>query len=674
MCGQNHVAQEASVNNYEHVFDPITIKGVEFKNRLQTAPQANMLSPLGLVTPELIAFFRNYARGGFGTVTVGDTVIDTEYAPGHDLSLNLGSNDVITGLSEMAENIFRYKAQVSIEVSHAGRNAKPHLIGGKHPAGPSPIPNGMEEMMAARQGRLPVPVKEMNEDDIARAIQNFADAVYRCQFAGFNIIMLHGAHGHLLSQFVSSYSNKRMDRWGGSLENRARFPLAVLDGIRKKCGPGLIIEYRISLDEKVPGGVDPEESIEFLKMIRDKIDIVHVSAGLLLNPDTIQHMIQPLYTPHMYNLHLAEMVKKAIGLPVTTVGSIMNLENAESILSKGLADFICLGRPALADPELPRKGAQGRSDDIRPCVRCNCCTRVTAFSRNHRCAVNPMAGRDSEFNQHEGLAPARTKKKVMVVGGGPAGMQAAQTAVKRGHDVVLYEMSDRLGGMLTIGAELPFKKDLKKYRDWMVGQTVKCGARLVFNTTVAAETVKSEKPDALIIAVGGTPFIPSLPGIESKKVVWAGDVDAGKVDTGKTVIVVGAGMTGIETAINLGSQGKKVTVVEMMGPEVVLAEAPSSHKFYLLDKIKEYGIRIVTDTKLEEVTGKGIRAITRGLEWVDYEADNVVIAMGVRPRKDKVAELRRLVPETEIFVIGDCYRPRSLYEANHEGFDVVCDL
>jgi pyruvate/2-oxoglutarate dehydrogenase complex dihydrolipoamide dehydrogenase (E3) component len=235
-------------------------------------------------------------------------------------------------------------------------------------------------------------------------------------------------------------------------------------------------------------------------------------------------------------------------------------------------------------------------------------------------------------------------------------------------------MSDHLGGMLTIGAELPFKKDLKKYKDWMVGQTVKCGARLVFNTTVSAETVKSEKPDVLIIAVGGTPFIPAVPGIESKKVVWAGDVDAGKADVGKSVIVVGAGMTGIETAINLGSQGKRVTVVEMMGPEVVLAESPSGHKFYLLDRIKEYGIRIITGTKMEEVTGKGIRAITRGLEWVDYDADNVVIAMGVRPRKDKVAELRRLVPETEVFVIGDCYRPRSLYEANHEGFNVVCDL
>jgi 2,4-dienoyl-CoA reductase-like NADH-dependent reductase (Old Yellow Enzyme family)/thioredoxin reductase len=666
--------KELSVGNYDHVFEPITLKGVEFKNRLQTAPQANMLSPIGLVTPELINFFRNYARGGFGTVTVGDTVIDTEYSPGHDLSLNLGNDDVITGLSEMAENVFRYGAQVSIEISHAGRNARRRLLGGKNPIAPSPIPNGMDEMIATRLGRIPLPIKEMDDDLIARVIENYSDAVYRCYFAGFNMVMIHAAHGQLIGQFVSPYSNKRIDRWGGSLENRARFPLALLDAIRKKCGNGLIIEWRISIDERVEGGMAPGESIEFLKIIEDKIDIVHASAGLLLNPDTVQHMIQPLYTPHMYNVHLAELVKKHINLPVTAVGSIMNLDEAESILARGQADFVALGRPALADPELPRKVAQGRPGDVRPCVRCNSCTRVTQFSKNHRCAINPMAGRDSEFNQHEGLAPARTKKKIMVVGGGVAGMQAAQTAVSRGHDVVLYEMSDHLGGTLEIAAELPFKTDLKTYAQWMIRKTKECGAKIVMNTEVTADTVRAEIPDALIIAVGATPFIPAVPGFDSDKVVWAGDVDSGKAGTGKNVIVVGAGMTGIETAINIASQGKTVTVIEMLGPEVVLAEASSAHKYYLVDRIKEFGIRVVTHTKMEEVTENGIRAINKDLKWINMEADTIVLAMGMKARKEKVGELRRLIPESEVFVVGDCNRPRSIFEANHEGFNAVCDL
>jgi pyruvate/2-oxoglutarate dehydrogenase complex dihydrolipoamide dehydrogenase (E3) component len=261
-----------------------------------------------------------------------------------------------------------------------------------------------------------------------------------------------------------------------------------------------------------------------------------------------------------------------------------------------------------------------------------------------------------------------------VVGGGPAGMQAAQTALERGHDVVLYEMTDHLGGMLRIGAELPFKADLKEYTDWMVARTKKCGMRIVLNTEVTADTVRTEKPDALVIAVGATPLIPEIPGIDSKKVVWAGDVDTGKAEAGQKVIVVGAGLTGIETAVNLGSQGKGVTVVEMMGPSVVLAEVGSAHKFYLLDRIKEFAIIIVTDAKMEEVTEKGIRTISRDFRRTDYEADTVVLAMGLIPRKEKVEELRRLIPETEVFVAGDCYRPRSLFAANHDGFNAMCEL
>jgi 2,4-dienoyl-CoA reductase-like NADH-dependent reductase (Old Yellow Enzyme family)/NADPH-dependent 2,4-dienoyl-CoA reductase/sulfur reductase-like enzyme len=663
------------MSNYEHAFSPITIKGIEFKNRIQTAPQLVASATLdGLVTPEIIDFFHAYARGGFGTVTVGDSLVDLDYAPGHYLSVNLGRDEVVPGLSDLAESVFRYGAQISIEIDHAGRNARRDLLKGRNPIGPSPIPNGMEELFAARRGTAPGAIDEINEDQIAEVVDHFAGAAWRCQMAGFNMVMIHGAHGHLLSQFLSPFSNKRTDRWGGSLEKRARFPMAVLDAVRKRCGNKLIIEYRISLDEKVPGGIGPEETIEFLKMIEDRIDIVHVSAGILANPETIQHMIQPLYTPHMYNVHLARLAKEQIGIPVTAVGSIMNLENAENILANGWADFIAFARPALADPEMLRKAVQGRSEDIRPCVRCNTCTRLSTLMRNHRCAINPMAGRGGEFNEREGLALARVKKEVVIVGGGPAGMQAAQTAVERGHEVVLYEMTDRLGGVLRIGAELHFKKDLKTYVDWMVSRTEKCGARIVMGSEATADTVIRERPDALIIAVGAIPFIPEIPGIRSGKAVWAGDVDSGKAETGQKVVVVGAGMTGIETAVNLASQGKAVTVVEMMGQEVVLAEAPSAHKYYLMDRLREYKVRIVTDSKMEEVTEKGIRAISRDFKWTEYEADSVVLAMGMRPRKEKVAELRRLLPETEVYVVGDCAKPGGLFTANHDGFNAACEL
>jgi len=658
-----------------HVFSPISIKGVEFKNRIEVAPQATMLAtPQGLATPELIDYYRPYARGGFAIVTVGDSAIDFDYAAGHELSLNLGSDLVIPGLSDVAESISRYGARASIEISHAGRNAKQSLLKGRGPIGPSPIPNRLEQILAAREGTPPREVREMDDGQIEHAVQGFADAARRCQSAGFDLVMIHGAHGHLLAQFLSPYSNKRTDRWGGSLENRARFPLAVLDAVRKTCGTGLLIEYRISLDEKVAGGMEPDETLEFLKMIRDKIDIVHVSAGMLLNPETIQHMIQPLYVREMYNVHLAELVKKEIDLPVTAVGSIMNLDNAEAILANGWADFVAFARPALADPEMPRKYAKGRKEDVRPCIRCNCCTRLSTLGKNHRCAVNPMAGRGAEFNEHEGLSPARRKKRVMVAGGGPAGMQAAQTAAARGHDVVLYEMSDRLGGMLKVGCELSFKKDLKAYTEWMIAQTEKSNARIVLNTEVTAQTVRREKPDVLVIAVGATPLMPPIPGIDLPSVVWAGDIDSGKVRVGQRVIVVGAGLTGVECAISLAGKGKEVLIIEMMGPSIVLGEAPSAHKYYLIDRIEEYGVRIETGTRVEEITQKGVRAAGRGFQLKECEADSVVMATGLRPRKEKVEELRRLIAETEVFVVGDCVKPGSLFRANHQGFNAVCDL
>ncbi|MEO0278860.1 MAG: FAD-dependent oxidoreductase [candidate division WOR-3 bacterium] len=661
------------MGEYQYIFSPITIKNVEFKNRLEVAPQSTLLAtPDGLVTADLIEYYRPYARGGFGIVTIGESLIDFDYPPRHHFSINLGTDKVITGLSELVEAISRYGAQISIEISHPGRHAP--FFPGRNPIGPSPIPPPSEELIAAKERRPPIKVVEMDEDMIYEVIQKFARAAKRCQNAGFNMIMLHGAHGHLLAQFLSPHSNKRRDRWGGSLENRARFPISVIEEIRKTCGEDLIIEYRLSLDEKIPDGLKPDEAIEFIKMIKGKVDIIHVSAGILANPETVQHMIQPSYTEHMYNVHLARLVKEQVDVLVTAVGSIMNLDEAETIIRNGWADFVAFARPAFADPEMPRKGAKGEKDKIRPCIRCNFCTYLSSKLMNHRCTVNPMAGRGREFNQTEGLQPARKKRKVMVVGGGPGGMQAAQTAFQRGHEVVLYEKGESLGGLLRVACKLPFKRDLKNYLDWMIQQTEKSRIRVVFNTDVNADLVKMESPDALIIAVGAEPLFPDVPGIRQRNVVWAGDTYSNEGYLGKTIIVVGAGYTGLETAVFLASKGKKVTIIEMMGADALFSDVGSAHKFYLLDRIKEYDIKIVPDTRLIEVTDSGIKTIDRALNLRDYEAETIVIATGMRPRKEKVQELRRLVPETEVYIIGDCKKPRKLFHAIHEGFNAACEL
>ena len=656
-------------SNYKHVFSPITIKGLDFKNRIEASPTLPfMATPDGMATPELVEYHRSFARGGAGIVTVGDSAVNFAYGKNHEAQLNLGTDEVITSLSRVVEGIARYGAMPSIELNHGGNNT---FLKERHPYGASTLPSGVEEYTAALEGRLPIEVKEMTQDQISNVIQDYANATHRCMAAGFKMVMVHGAHGHLLSQFLSPLTNKRGDRWGGSLENRARFPMAVLDAIRKKCGSGLIIEYRISLDEKTPGGLKPDEVIEFLKMIEGKIDIVHVSAGLLSVPSLMHHLIQPYYLPHQYNVHYAEMVKKNINLLVTTVGSIMNLDHAEKILFEGWADFVAMARPLLADPEMIRKSVFGKKEHIRPCIRCNWCAGTLLPTR---CSVNPLMGRNIEYPTENAIASAGKKKRIVIVGGGPAGMQAALTAIKRGHGVVLYEMTDHLGGMLVTGSKLPFKEDLRNYLEWLIAQTKNSGATIKYNTEVTADIIKNEKPDALIIAVGATPFIPNVPGIDRPNVHWAGDVDTGKVKAGENVIVVGAGLTGVETALDLAQQGKRVTIIEMMGPDAIIKDAPMITRYGLLELLAENKIKIIPHTKMETITDTGIRAIDHHFNSKDYSADTIILATGMKARKEKVHELRRLIPETEVSIIGDCYQPRNLFSATHDGFNSVVEI
>lgn len=656
-------------NNYKHVFSPITIKGLDFKNRIEASPTLPfMATPDGMATQELVEYHRSFARGGAGIVTVGDSAVNFAYGKNHEAQLNLGTDEVITGLHKVMEGIARYGAVASIELNHGGNNT---FVKGRHPYGASPLPSGIEEYTAAMEGRLPIEVKEMTQDQISNVIQDYANAAHRCMIAGFRMLMVHGAHGHLLSQFLSPLTNKRVDRWGGGLENRARFPIAVLNAIRKKCGPGLIIEYRISLDEKIHGGLKPDEVIEFLKMIEDKIDIVHVSAGLLSVPSLMHHMIQPYYLPHKYNVHYAEMVKKNINLLVTTVGSIMNLDYAEKILSEGWADFVAMARPLLADPEMIRKSVFGKKEDIRPCIRCNWCAGTFLSTR---CSVNPIVGRNIEYPTESSIAPAVKKKKVVIAGGGPAGMQAALTAIKRGHHVVLYEMTDHLGGMLETGSKLTFKEDLRHYLEWLIAQVEKSGATIQYNTEVTADIIKKEEPDALIIAVGATPFIPNVPGINRPNVHWAGDVDAKKVKVGEKVIVVGAGLTGVETALELAKQGKKVTIIEMMGPDSVIKDAAMITRYGLIELLSRNNVQIITNTKMVAITDTGIHTIDNNFNSKDYSANTIVLATGMKARKEKVNELRRLIPETEVFIVGDCYQPRNLVSAIHDGFNSTVEI
>ncbi len=654
------------MGKYEHVLSPFKIGNVQLKNRIELAPACYMLaSHDGYVTREMVSYYQNLARGGAGIITIGESPIDFEYASGHEFQLNLNDHKVINGLSVLVENVHRYGAKLSIEMTHCGR----YVLNNKQTIGPSNIPAEMEVLKARREGRKVRPVIEMTQDMIDTVVEHYATAANNCLRAGFEMVMIHAAHGHLIPQFLSPMTNKRTDRYGGSLENRARFANEVLNAIRAKVGNKLAIEWRISANELVPDGMTEEDTIEFVRLIEDKIDLLHVSAGLLGESRIIPHMIQPTYFPHCYNVHRAEKLKKALKVPVAAIGSIHDMNEAEEIVATGKADIVAMARAILVDPEIVNKAVSGREDDIRPCLRCHTCNKLTAAFYPIRCAVNPILGRELTYVP---FPIAEVKKKVVVVGGGPSGMQAALTASQRGHDVVLLEKNNRLGGNLLLAAGLKIKGDLREYLAWLIRQTEKAnGVTIKLNTEATVKNVKAEKPDAVIVAVGAEPLIPKIPGIDKKNVVWVGEVDAGRVNVGQNVVIAGGGATGAEAALQLAKDGHTVTMIDLLDYDILTPEYPRG----LLFLLEDYKVDMHFGVKLEEITDTG--AVILDTKWHRREipADTVVLSFGFKSRSAVVETLRVLESaETQVYAAGDCLKPQTIKEAIHGGFNTAVEI
>jgi len=654
---------------YRHVFSPLKIGNVEVKNRIEVPPMGTCLAtPEGRVTPELIEHYKTFARGGAGIVVMADTAVDNEFGRAHFGLTHAGDDGAMAGLNAMAEAVGKYGAKISVELNHSGRLVNPNMLNGKNPIGPSAIVSEREERTARLEGRKPVPVMEMNRDMIERVVAHFADACFRCLQSGFEMVMLHGGHGQLLSQFASPFSNKRKDKYGGSLENRARFAVEVLSAIRKKVGDKLAIEYRISGDELIPGGMHLEETIEFIKIIEDKIDLVHVSVGGIFDIKYTPYMSQPTYFPYAFNAGRAEKIKKAIKIPVTCVGSVIDLAMADKIIADGKADMVAMGRALLADPELINKSLRGEIREVRPCIRCGICgTRSEKFQV--RCVVNPVACREVEYKN---IGIAEEKKNIVIVGGGPAGMQAALTASSRGHKVTLLEKENKLGGSLAAAAAPDFKPDMKRYLQWLIGKTERSGIKIKLATRATAAVIKALKPDVLIIAAGGGPAVPEIPGIKRPNVVTAVDVDLGSVKIGKRVVVVGAGMTGCETALHMAQKGIKVTLIDMLSEAEICSDTPLPNKIVLMDWLNKNGAEIITEVKLHEITDSGAVIIDTNRKRTKIPADTIVLASGVTPHSKLVKELKAVAPES--YVIGDCLKPRNLMGAVHDGFNVAAEI
>lgn len=658
-------------SKYVHVFAPAEIRGVKYKNRIGMAPTSpKFTDPMGFITTEHIEYFRPIARGGVGAITLGNCTVDIVNFQDEPRQVALDNDHYIPGLARMVDMFEQYGVVGQCEINHAGLDSSWDL---NHVPGLGPsaqmMPN--ELMRAAAKGRPAVPAEAMSTAQIKQVQQQYIDAAFRCKRAGMRSCFLHAGHTNLIGQFSSPLYNHRRDEYGGSLENRARFCMEILSGIREKCGEDFVIEMRISADEMHPDGMHFEETKQYLQMMDGMFDIVNVSAGMHTDINYFKYWSPHMFMGKMVNVGYAAELKKILRSKVSAVAGIANLDDAEKILSEGWADFVLMARGLMADPEMPRKYAFNRAEEVRPCIRCNFCGRRVRETKTVACAVNPKLGRELELDHGE-VPLARNRKKVLVVGAGPGGMQAAMTAIERGHEVIVCEKSDSVGGNLVTAAAMHLKTDLPRFRDWFIRRFHACGAEIRTNTEVTPELVAQIAPDAMVIAAGAAPVMLPVPGAELPHVHWCGDADMGRCEVGDAVAVIGGGSVGLEGAAALAAKGKRVTVLEMnpkLPRGVVRADAE------LCGIIENAGGSVKTGRKLLAIYEDHV--VCENVESGETEkiaCDTVLMACGLQRRSDTVEALCRCIPETEVYIIGDCRAPRMIGDAIREGFDAALSI
>ncbi len=649
---------------FSKLFEPGKIGVMELKNRLIMPPmEPNFGSATGEVTDQMINYYAARAKGGVGLVVVHIVCVDYPVGKATTNQLAADNDKYIPGLARLAEAIHNWDTKCVVQIHHAGRQTKPAWTDGMQPVAPS-----AEPCPFLQEAPFLVQPRELTYDEVQEKVQKFVDTAVRVQEAGFDGVQIHGAHGYLVGQFMSPLANKRQDRYGGDFNRRMRFPMEIIAGIREKLGPNFPILFRYSVDEMYPGGItlDGSEGSGTGKEIAKRleaagVDALNISCGIYISMMTL---LEPMMYDEAWRVYQAEAIKKVVKIPVSAVGVIRSPEVAEKILEDGKADFVEIGRALIADPDWPNKAMAGNSDEIRKCISCNNCIGDRVFQMmTLTCTQNPEVGREGEWAE---LKPAATKKKVMVVGGGPGGMEAARVAHLRGHDVTLYEKETELGGQVKIGAVAPGKDKANWVTDWLTGQIKKLGVKVQSGVAVDGAKIKAEKPDVVIIATGGEPLLPDIPGITGSNVVTYKDLLSGaKSVPGANVVVAGGGMVGIECAWHLAEQKKKVIVVEMLD-DILLDMEPITRAELMFIRLPKAGVTWRSKLQILEISSVGVKVIDRLGNKSVIPAANVVVALGVKPVNGLEA-VAKAAGVQEVFVIGDARKARKIVDAKYEG-------
>ncbi|NLV34927.1 MAG: FAD-dependent oxidoreductase [Clostridiaceae bacterium] len=641
---------------FRKVLEPGKIGKLELRNRIVMAPMVtNYCDHDGHVTERFKAYHEARAKGGVGLIIIEATYV-TPSGRGFPNEVGISDDSHIKGLKELTDAVHKHGAKIATQLYHGGRQTHA-AVAGRTPVAPSSI---------ACPVCQEVP-DELTTEEVKEIVEAFAEGAKRAKEAGFDAVELHGAHGYLLNQFLSPYSNKRTDQYGGSFENRMRMPLEVLKEVRKKVGKDFPIIYRLTSEEFVAGGLTIEETKQFSKvLVENGIDAINVSGGVY---ESAAMIIQPAAVPQGLFVENAFAIRKAIGakVPVMVVGRIKDPEMAETILEQEKADFITMGRGLLADPEYVNKLSRNDLDGIRRCIACNqgCIDRLF-MNLDIGCLVNATVGNELDYSTDK----AAIKKKVVVIGSGPAGLEAARVAALRGHDVTIFEKEDKIGGQLNIAAVPPHKEEVADLIKFLTEAIRRLKVRVVLNKEADVETIKAEKADAVIVATGSAPVTPNIAGIDRKEVVNAHDVLKGKASTGQNVVVVGGGSVGCETAEYLVTKGKNVTIIEML--DDVMQDSGVAVKALMLMRLAAENVSIMRKSKVIQIKDNCVLVQTENGNQCVINMDTVVIAVGARSvntLSDKLKGAR--IPHT---VIGDCIKPRKIYEAIQEAYRAAYDV
>lgn len=681
------------MRKFENLFTPIVLGNTQFRNRIFGAPIGLTYYPAAPANyhpgDDFIAFFERKAQGGVATVCIGSAMADNARGAVGP-TIRLDDPKALAPHYRLSQCISRHGAVADIELQHCGANSYYSKLG---------LGNEIYGAFAMTNG-LGMDVPEMPEEVILETIEKFGDAAQMAKHCGYGMVTVHAGHGWLFNQFLG-HENNRKDQWGSSMENRARFVKAIAENIKKKCGQGFPICVRISGSEIFEGGYDIDYGVEIAKQLDGYYDLINVSVGAHEAPTVFTHTHPSMFLEDGVNVKYATEVKKVVKYSkIATVGALAEPGLMEEIIASGKADVVMVCRQLMADPDTPIKAQSGREKEIRKCIRCFECFSADFMKNTHYCAINPEIGFEREIRYADPVI--KHKKKIFIAGGGVAGMQAALTASDRGHDVVLCEKTDILGGALRCEMKVPFKQNLQKYLDQQ-GELIKASnIDLRMNTEVTPELAAEIKPDAIMVAFGARPLVPKIPGIDGKNVLSAEYAYLHAEEVGGSVLVLGGGLSGIELAIYLSGLGKKVAIMEMANS--LNYSGNVIHSMAINNEIRRYHIEILTSTKAAEINDQGVigeyvgdrfsmaplcETIQKGVltsviseakldagvaigSKKQYEADTVIYALGQVPLRDEANALSGCAPL--FFQLGDCVEPKNIYAANTTAYTIARDI